>query len=105
MKKQKMYIYIPSHAEVLALAKDDNGHAKVRDFVGKEVFEEFMKQINILIDGAGVELANFNVAFIPFANTYHIQDVTFRYGGSRTITTAKSIYNSDVKYDCLWEHL
>lgn len=104
-QESNMYLYMMKDAEVQVLTKDDNNHAKVRDFVGARVFENFMEQIHTLIEHAGVELAGFNLAFIPFGDTYHLQDITLRHGGSRTHQSINSLQKCKLKYESIWEHI
>ncbi len=100
-----IYMYLLNNVELLVLPKDENNHAKMREFVGEHVFESFMEQITKLIEHAKVELCGFNMAFIPWRDTYHIQDVTLRHGGNASLRSMNTLLNQNTDYDSIWEYV
>lgn len=114
--KPNLYYLDDSITEVLTLEKNENNYAKVKDWLGKDVFEPFMEQMSKVIEHAKIDLAVLDVSFIPFRDTWCLQDMQLRHGGvvSRIIKANKDdkkdkffdkIYFDDIKYDTIWEYI
>ena len=118
----EIYYLDKEQTEVLKFEKDDNNHAKARDFLGKDVYESFMTQITKLVQDAKIELAAIHVAFVEFRpKRWCLQDVHFRQSGLlprivRVPHIEKDYdplsnpyydisYLRDVYYDSIWEYV
>lgn len=58
--------------------------SKIIDMCGENVYNSFMDQFNKLIKVSGLRNSIFHVDFIPYKNTYVMQDLNLRTGGTFT---------------------
>lgn len=112
-----IYMHDESYVEQLVVEKGLDQYKQISDFMGEHAFVNLMQQLDLLIKGAGIKLANMNLMLVPYKNnSYYIQDIQLRHGGqvSRVIRVdeekkADPIYGrikfSEIDYDSIWEYI